>query len=58
MTLNSSITYCVKLYNTKTKHGVITSIEFKKKGQAESFVRDWKAQGEPFDAELIEEVRV
>lgn len=53
MILNSSIRYVVKLYNTKTKVGMITAIEFRKKGQAESFVKQWKAQGEPFDAELI-----
>lgn len=57
MALNSFIIYRVKFYDTKTKEGMNTSIEFRKKDEAEIFVRVWKAQGESFDAELIEEVR-
>jgi hypothetical protein len=45
--------YQIKLINTKTNKAVLTSWVFTSKKKANEWAEKWKAQGEPFDCEIV-----
>ena len=48
--------YRIRIHNLKTKLKMVTGIEFRKETDAKAWVKNWKSQGKPFDADYIEEL--
>jgi len=45
--------YQIKLINTQTKEALRTGWIYTNRKKAQEFVDNWKAQGDPFDAEIV-----
>jgi len=46
--------YRIKLINTETKETMLTTWSFSSRKAADEWAAQWKAQGDPFDCEVID----